>query len=172
MSLPKIPPICVVAKKRTAECPFARTTYAQEIRGFQTIISECAGRTSRGLLRGDPNVYARRSTESGSQDLGSQDLLILSIEVVLRFPLSLHKKHFALHNSLNCVAANFRQQRWLKRLSPVSRFHWTTSNRVKEGTRMRVQPALQESCLPVSAWCWRPRIKIDRIEGCKNVASR
>lgn len=113
------------------------------------------------------NVCARRSTESGYRDLA-----ILSAEVVSRFPLALHKKYFALHNSLNCIAANFRQQLSLQQLSLVSRFHWTTSNRIKEGTRMRVQPALQESYLPVSSSCWRRRIKIDRTEGGKNVASR
>jgi hypothetical protein len=114
----------------------------------------------------------RTFTRARSTESGSRDLPILSVEVVFRFLLFLHKKHFALHNSLNCVAANFCQQLWLQQLSRVSRFHWTASNRVKEGIRMRVQPAFQESCLPVSALCWRRRIKVDRTEGGKNVASR
>jgi hypothetical protein len=60
---------------------------------------------SSDFLRAAPNVCARHSTESGCQHPP-----VLSIEVVSRFQLSLHKKHFALHNSLNCIAANFRQQ--------------------------------------------------------------
>ena len=58
---------------------------------------------------------ARRSTESGSRVLPA-----LSVGVVFRFPLHLHKIDFALHNSLNCVAANFRQQRSLKQLSSLT----------------------------------------------------
>jgi hypothetical protein len=166
MSLPKIAPIVRWRKSRQQNVHLRERLMQKKCVAFKRSFEN-----ARDAYVGSPPrrsaSHACRSMESGRKELPA-----LSVEVRFRFPSSLHKKHFALHKSLNCVAANFRQQLLLQQLSLVSRFHWTTSNRVKEGTRMRVQPALKENHLPVSAWCWRRGTKVGRTEGGKNVASR